>query len=61
MKSGSLSRSAKNLKIIALYSTIRLKRPVDSQREKDTIATSAGEIAGKNKVDNQLEVKAANK
>jgi len=31
------------------------------QREKDTIATSAGEIAGKDKVDNQLEVKAANK
>jgi hyperosmotically inducible protein len=61
MKDGSLSMSAKNVKIIARDGTISLMGPVDSQREKDTIATSAGEIAGKNKVDNQLEVKAANK
>jgi hyperosmotically inducible periplasmic protein len=61
MKDGSLSMNAKNVKIIARDGTISLKGPVDSQREKDTIATSAGEIAGKDKVDNQLEVKAANK
>ena len=61
MKDGSLSMSAKNVKIIARDGTISLMGPVDSQREKDTIATSAGEIAGKNKVDNQLEIKAANK
>jgi hyperosmotically inducible protein len=61
MKDGSLSMNAKNVKIIARDGTISLKGPVDSQWEKDTIATSAGEIAGKDKVDNQLEVKAANK
>jgi osmotically-inducible protein OsmY len=38
-----------------------LKGPVDSQQEKETIATAAAEIAGKDEVDNQLEVKAANK
>jgi osmotically-inducible protein OsmY len=38
-----------------------LKGPVDSQQEKDTIGAEAGEIAGKDKVDNQLEVKAEKK
>jgi osmotically-inducible protein OsmY len=61
MKDGSLSMNAKNVKIIARDGAISLKSPVDSQQEKDTIATAAGAIAGKDKVDNQLEVKAANK
>src|SRR5580692_460254 len=61
MKDGSLSMNAKNVKIIARDGAITLKGPVDSQQEKDTIATAAGAIAGKDKVDNQLEVKAANK
>jgi osmotically-inducible protein OsmY len=47
--------NAKNVKIIARDGTISLKGPVDSQREKDTIAASAGEIAGKDKVDSYLE------
>src|SRR5712672_1734868 len=58
MKDGSLSMNAKNVKIIAQDGTITLKGPVDSQQEKDSIGTKAGEIAGKDKVDNQLEVKA---
>jgi hyperosmotically inducible protein len=58
MKDGSLSMNAKNAKIIAQDGKITLKGPVDSQQEKDTIAAKAGEIAGKDKVDNQLEVKA---
>jgi hyperosmotically inducible protein len=58
MKDGSLSMNAKNVKIIAQDGKITLKGPVDSQKEKDTIGTEAGEIAGKDKVDNQLEVKA---
>jgi hyperosmotically inducible periplasmic protein len=58
MKDGSLSMNAKNAKIIAQDGKITLKGPVDSQHEKDTIAAKAGEIAGKDKVDNQLEVKA---
>jgi hyperosmotically inducible protein len=61
MKDGSLSMNAKNAKIIAQDGKITLKGPVDSQQEKDAIGTAAGEIAGKDKVDNQLEVKAANK
>jgi hyperosmotically inducible protein len=58
MKDGSLSMNAKNVKIIAQDGKITLKGPVDSQQEKDKIGTAAGEIAGKDKVDNQLEVKA---
>ena len=58
MKDGSLSMNAKNVKIIAQDGKITLKGPVDSQQEKDKIGTEAGEIAGKDKVDNQLEVKA---
>jgi len=61
MKDGSLSINAKNVKIIAQDGKITLKGPVDSQQEKDTIAAKAGEIAGKDKVDNQLEVKAEKK
>ena len=34
---------------------------LDSQQEKDTIGSEAGELAGKDKVDNQLEVKAEKK
>jgi hyperosmotically inducible periplasmic protein len=61
MKDGSLSLNAKNVKIIAQDGKVTLKGPVDSQKEKDTIGTEAGEIAGKDKVDNQLEVKAEKK
>ena len=61
MKDGSLSMNAKNVKIIAQDGMITLKGPVDSQQEKDTVASEAGEIAGKDKVDNQLEVKAEKK
>jgi osmotically-inducible protein OsmY len=61
MKDGSLSMNAKNIKIIAQDGKIILKGPVDSQQEKNTIAAKAGEIAGKDKVENQLEVKAEKK
>jgi hypothetical protein len=40
---------------------LRLQGPVDSQQEKDTIATKAREIPGKDKVEDQLEVKAEKK
>jgi osmotically-inducible protein OsmY len=61
VKDGSLSMNAKNVKIIARDGTITLQGPVDSQQEKDTIATKAREIAGKDKVEDQLEVKAEKK
>jgi BON domain len=46
MKDGSLSMNAKNVKIIAQDGKITLKGPVESQQEKDTIGSDAGEIAG---------------
>jgi len=61
VKDGSLSMNAKNVKIIARDGKITLQGPVDSQQEKDTIATKAREIAGKDKVEDQLEVKAEKK
>jgi hyperosmotically inducible periplasmic protein len=61
IKDGSLSMNGKNVKIIARDGKVSLKGPVDSQQEKDTISAKAGEIAGKDKVDNQLEVKAKKK
>ena len=61
IKDGSLSMNGKNVKIIARDGKVSLKGPVDSQQEKDIISAKAGEIAGKDKVDNQLEVKAKKK
>ena len=61
VKDSSLSMNAKNVKIIARDGTITLQGPVDSQQEKDAIATKAREIAGKDKVKDQLEVKAEKK
>src|ERR1700747_3013219 len=54
VKDGSLSMNAKSVKIIARDGKI-------SQQEKDTIATKARQIAGKDKVEDQLEVKAEKK
>ena len=61
VKDGSLSMNAKNVKIIARDGKITLQGPVDSQQEKDAIVTKAREIAGKDKVEDQLEVKAEKK
>jgi hyperosmotically inducible protein len=57
VKDGSLSMNAKNIKIIAREGKVMLRGPVDSQQEKDTIGAKAGQIAGTNQVNNQLEVK----
>lgn len=61
MKDDSLSMNAKNVKIIARDGKIILKGPVDNEKEKDVIGSKAGEIAGIENVDNQLEVKAEKK
>ncbi|MEA3146105.1 MAG: hyperosmotically inducible periplasmic protein [Verrucomicrobiota bacterium] len=61
MNDGSLSMNAKNVKIIAQDGKITLKGPVDNQQEKDVICSKAGETAGKDNVDNQLEVKSEKK
>jgi hyperosmotically inducible periplasmic protein len=53
----SLSILAKNIKIITVDGVVTLRGPVQSPREKETIGTKAQQIAGIDKIDNQLEVK----
>jgi hyperosmotically inducible periplasmic protein len=52
----SLSTNAKNVKIITIDGTVTLRGPVKSEKEKADIVAKAQQIAGVQKVDNQLEV-----
>lgn len=61
VKDDSLSMNAKNVKIIVREGKVQLRGPVDTLQEKDAIAAKAGQIAGKDNVDNQLEVKTGHK
>jgi hyperosmotically inducible periplasmic protein len=53
----SLSTTAKNIKIITRDGVVTLRGPVNNPHEKEAIAAKAQQIAGVNKIDNQLEVK----
>jgi len=53
----SLSTYAHNLKIISQNGMVTLKGPVRSDQEKTAIEAKAAEIAGKNNVTSELEVK----
>jgi hyperosmotically inducible periplasmic protein len=53
----SLSTYAHNIKIISQNGMVTLKGPVRSEEEKTAIEGKAAEIAGKDKVTSQLEVK----
>jgi osmotically-inducible protein OsmY len=53
---GSLSFTAKNIKIITQKGKVTLRGPVNNAQERATIETKAIRIAGANRVDNQLEV-----
>lgn len=53
----SLSTYAHNIKIITQDGAVTLKGPVHSEEEKQAIAAKAAEIAGQDKVTNQLTVK----
>lgn len=53
----SLSTYAHNVKIVVTGGTVTLKGPVHSEEEKQTIASKAAEIAGQDKVTNQITVK----
>jgi len=55
----SLSATAKNCKIITNGGRVTLRGPVNSAEEKATVEAHAAMTAGKDKVENQLEVKAA--
>ena len=61
VKDDSLSMNAKNVKIIVREGKVQLRGPVETPQEKDAIAAKAGQIAGKNNVDNQLEVRTGHK
>ena len=52
----SLSKTAKNVKIITANGTVTLRGPVKNDAEKAKIAELAQSAAGDAKIDNQLEV-----
>lgn len=55
----SLSTYAQNIKIITKNGMVTLKGPVHSEHEKSTIEAKAAAVAGKAKVKNEIEIKAA--
>lgn len=57
VKNDSLSLMAHNIKIVTVNGAVTLRGPVKTEEEKATIANTAQQIAGADKVDNQLEVK----
>jgi len=57
MADGSLSFTAKNVKIITVNGKVTLRGPVNNAQERSAIEAAARKIAGADKVDNQLEVK----
>lgn len=59
MKDDSLTMTAKNVKIITADGKVTLHGPVNSAEEKMKIEKLAKTVAGDAKVDNQLEIKAA--
>jgi hyperosmotically inducible periplasmic protein len=56
VKDESLSTYAHNVKIITRDGQVTLKGPVRSENEKQTIEVKATEVAGENKVTNQLDI-----
>jgi hyperosmotically inducible periplasmic protein len=57
IKDHSLSMMAHNVKIVTANGNVTLRGPVETEDEKNDIASKAQAIAGADKVDNQLEVK----
>jgi osmotically-inducible protein OsmY len=57
MQDKSLSTYAHNVKVISQNGMVTLKGPVESEEEKKAIEAKAAEVAGKDKVTSQLEVK----
>ena len=53
---GSLSMTAKNVKIITIQGVVTLRGPVDTAKEKSAIETHA-KHAGAKKITNELEIK----
>jgi hyperosmotically inducible periplasmic protein len=57
MKDKSLSTYAHNVKIVTQNGQVTLKGPVQSEDEKRAIETKAAEVAGQDKVTNELHIK----
>ena len=57
VKDHSLSMLAHNVKIVTANGSVTLRGPVKTEEPKTAIASKAQQIAGADKVDNQLEVK----
>ena len=60
MKDKSLSMYAHNVKILTQNGVVTLRGPVRSDEEKQAIEAKAKQVAGDDKVTNQLEVKQQN-
>ena len=56
-KDHSLSMLAHNVKIVSANGKVTLRGPVNTEKEKVAIARKARAIAGRDNVDNQIEVK----
>ena len=54
------STTAKNIKIMTVNGKVTLRGPVQNEQEKQAIASLAENVAGKESVDNQLELKTTN-
>ena len=54
----TLSTTAHNIKIITVNGVVTLRGPVKDNRERNTIAAKAKQVAGVKKVDNKLEIAA---
>jgi hyperosmotically inducible periplasmic protein len=61
VKDPALSMNAKNIKIITRQGKVLLRGPVDTPQEKARLAAKAGDLAGPGNVEDQLEVKTAQK
>jgi hyperosmotically inducible periplasmic protein len=57
VKDGSLSFTAKNVKIITINGKVTLRGPVKTDAERSSIEAAAKGVSGVGEVDNQLEVK----
>jgi osmotically-inducible protein OsmY len=60
VKDKSLSSYAHNVKVITQNGMVTLKGPVRSEDEKMAVAAKAAEVAGQDRVTNQLDVKPKN-
>ena len=56
MDDKSLSTTARNVKVVTMSGTVYLRGPVKSEHEKAAIAHKARQIAGRDRVNDQLEI-----